>query len=434
MLNNFRLAKVFFHACLSVVSKNLELRMKISNNFYTFNNFSKISPKNNQVSTNSPVQNANFDLLNCQRPIAFGANVKDALQTKSRAYEEYLKGDDPSVMNFLKKKELSPYATFKFLCHVTGNKQTAKPFAREISANPRAGEKNKKFLIKKLGNDFAAKDMYMTWFHDENFGYRKAYNDYFYGDVWSSDDLMKVVKESPLVSPWAIRQKLQYSGRPMDDFTLGKLPSSFGDINTYRKLVNILRYSECDDVKIDGKDFVTKPFKNSFSLKKNCLVLAGKDENAKKYILKFDPNEILDGTEKSLRFTENQSLRPDMPYLDAVFDFYLKENNSECAPDIEFFDYITKSVLYSLTEGEEPEIPEKFQNNLYEFKKFDKVKDLTNLGIELNDVHKGNFKVTKDGKYKLIDSGHVKFSSPFRPPVVGVHIVSGNLSGREICR
>ena len=123
-----------------------------------------------------------------------------------------------------------------------------------------------------------------------------------------------------------------------------------------------------------------------------------------------------------------------MPYLDAIVDFYLKENKSPNAPDIKFFDYKTQAVIYGKTIGEEPTIPEKYTDNLYTFINYNKVSDLKKLGVELNDVHPGNFKVDEKGNYVLIDSGHVKYSNTFRPPIIGKHIILGNLCGRELCK
>ena len=138
--------------------------------------------------------------------------------------------------------------------------------------------------------------------------------------------------------------------------------------------------------------------------------------------------------DKTKKFEENQALRPDMPYLDSMVDFYLKENRSPNAPDIKFFDYKSQAVLYRATEGKEAIIPDKYKDNLYEFTKYPKVSDIKDLGVELSDVHGGNFIVDKNGKYKLIDSGHVRYLNIFRPQVICKHITLGNLCGRELCR
>ena len=42
--------------------------------------------------------------------------------------------------------------------------------------------------------------------------------------------------------------------------------------------------------------------------------------------------------------------------------------------------------------------------------------------------------VDSNGNYILIDSGHSKYSSTFRPAVTGRQIILGNLCGRELCK
>ena len=406
--------------------------------------------------------------------INFGALVvRNAAIAKSSFFEKF-KNSQTNILSYLKDTKMSPAAVFKFLCKLTSDKDTQISTAKEFSTNPRKSESIKNFLIEKLGGNESGERLFYTWFHDEEGGYRRAYDRYYNEEVWSkAKTLDSIVKESPIVAPWAFNSK----AREMKiEPTLGTLPQGFGNVSKFRVLVKTLRKwnmklhesiieekriikanSTSDtmatstkinelinsktapfELEVENNKFWITPVVKSFSAKLIFFIEKLNKEGEKtgeNYVLKFPPHSIKssDG-DKIKKFHENQALRPDMPYLDAVVDFYLKENKSPNAPEIEFFDYNTQAVLYKKTKGTEPTIPEKFVDNLYSFIRYNKIVDLKKLGIELSDVHNGNFLVDKSGNYRLIDSGHVRYSNTFRPPVIGKHISLGNLCGRELCK
>ena len=422
----------------------------------------KVHRIQNNVSVN---QNRQASRLN---NITFQAlAVTKAAQSDSMFFNNFVKTGQKSVLKFLKDTKMSAEAVFKFLCHSTSDDRTRVNIAKELSANPRKSDGIKQFLVEKLGGDKKGNNLFWTWFHDEEGGYRSAYANFYNNKLWdSAKNLNTIVKQSPNIAPWAFEGKAGVLGQ---EPVLGNVPEDFGDINTYRQLIGELKESDFHKALLTAKDamvkeknndtmsaakkanedlqkltkpfivstndkeYEAKPIIQSFSAKLIYLITP-QENNSQKYILKFDPYELIEETDKARKFEENQSLRADMPYLDALVDFYLKENKSPNAPDIELFDYETKSVLYKATEGEEPVIPEEYSNNLYKFLQYNKISDLQKLGIELSDVHAGNFKVDKDGNYILIDSGHAKYTNLFRPPVIGRHIVVGNLCGRELCK
>lgn len=407
--------------------------------------------------------------------VSFGALVvKNAAMAESTFFNKF-KASKLPLVKYLKETAMSPAAVFKVLCKATSDEDTSSKVAKELSSNPRKGNVIRDFLIEKLGGNKTGETLFMTWFHDEQYGYRRAYEDYYNAEIWDkAENMTEIIKHSPIVAPWALRSKADFMNI---EPTLGQVPSEFGNVKEFRNLVKYLKKwnedlqknLQADKEKIKAastgdsmetatkinelvasatapfsltigkQDYIITPVVKSFSAKLIFLIEAISKDVTKpntNFVLKFAPHSIKPGNNKdrAKKFAENQAIRPDMPYLDSLVDFYLKENKSPNAPEVEFFDYKTQAVLYKRTKGVEPKIPDRYADNLYVFRKFPKISDIFKLGVELSDVHEGNFLVDEAGNYRLIDSGHVKYSSPFRPPVIGKHIVYGNLCGRELCK
>jgi len=399
-----------------------------------------------------------------------GLNFNKAVSSASVYFDTYLKKQQGSALDFIKKTNMSPDGVFKFLCHSTSNPLTTDKFVKELSNNPRKGDGIKEFLIKKMSGSSSQNrgyDMFMSWFHDEKGGYRAAYQQYYNTKIWSNaKDLNTLVKQSPNLAPWELSKKARELNK---EFIFGNVPDDFSSLNIYRKLIDKLKNSDFYhafvnardlevrsigmdtmglmtasneklnalakpvDINVEGKIFNVKPIINSFSSKMIYEVVP-EDDKTQKFILKFDPYKLSGSTDMASKFGENQDLRPDMPYLDAMIDFYLKDNKSPNAADILFYDNATKSVLYRATKGTTPQIPDKYLGNLYSFINYSKIKDIKKLGVELSDAHIGNFIQDENGILKLIDSGHTRYSNVFRPPVVSKHIILGNLCGRELAK
>lgn len=409
-------------------------------------------------SNNNAIQNS------CSKEISFKAlSVTKAANESSLFFNEYLsKRSHLPILEYLKNTKMSPYSAYKFLCHATSDGRTSNAVAKELSSNPRKGKSIQQFLVEKLGGANKGLDSFLMWFHDEEAGYRKAYGD-FYKDIFlkSVKNLNALVKQSPNVAPWTFERKATELGK---EPVLGSVPADFIDIDTYRELIKALRQSDfykiftkTQNIKLKknnsepaimeakntllehSKAFITNIRGKEYEIEplvkrgaKLIYFITPLNDRSNKFILKMASYDLTEQTDKAYQFAKSQNLRADMPYLNALVDFYLKENKSQNAPDIKFFDYKTTSVLYGVTIGEAPKIPEKYADNLYKFLKYSKVSDLKKLGIEINDVHKDNFIVDKNGNYILIDSGHAKYSNLFRPVVIGHHITLGNLCGREL--
>ena len=427
----------------------------------SFNQDKKISDKQINYQHYASIDNINSYNL------SFQASFSQALKSESKLYKQFLNSKDKKILPFLKDTEATPISVFKFLCHATSNEKTSSSVAKELSQNPRKAESIKNFLIEKLGGNESGKRLFMTWYHDENNGYRKAYSDFYNDEIWNkARNMNEIIKYSPNVAPWAFPRKAEEMGvEPI----LGEVPEVFGSLDTYRTFVSkIKKWNTVQQKKMQGfslevnskikdtmkaatiinakqremiqpfemqvedKTFEVKPIIQSFSAKGICMV---KEKNSdKNYILKYAPYSVRGNNDFANKFAENQALRPDMPYLDSMVDFYLKENKSPNAPGIEIFDWKTQSVLYEAIEGNDLVIPEKIKDNLYLFTNYSKISDIKKLGLNLSDVHGGNFKENEKGNYVLIDSGHITFSNPFRPLIIGKQITLGNLCGRELCK
>lgn len=437
--------------------------------------------QNSIVRTQKPQVNADNNKLNTPTSIytyphtlnlanlSFGSRVvRQSAQNACPVFEQF-KYEPVDTLQYIKNTPMSPSEAFSFLCHATSDSDTSIKVARDLSSDPRQGEEIKSAIIEKLGGNAQAEHLFNIWLHDEAGGYKRAYNEYYNNEVWANaTDLQTLLKQSPNIAPWALMGKAQELNT---EFVFGQVPEDIGDIDTYRELIQQIkrydfyseyhkakaeeqhkqtsdtmasasqnndtmrRYMKPASITVQDREFEVMPLVQSFS-SKLIYSVTSKNDPSKQYILKLDPLEVNwdPSSYSSRRFSENQALRPDMPYLNAVVDFYLKENQSQNAPDIQFYDYNTKSVLYTETSGEEPQIPDEFSDNLYLLVKYGKIDDIRKLGVELSDVHSANFKIDNDGNYRLIDSGHVKYSNIFRPAVVSKHIILGNLCGRELCK
>ena len=183
-------------------------------------------------------------------------------------------------------------------------------------------------------------------------------------------------------------------------------------------------------ITVDGRNFKVQKIGKGQSAKLKYRIIPLENLNTS-YILKFAPYDAIGNTDRSRKFRDNQATRPDMPYTDALIDFYLKANGCPNAADIKFFDYEAQAVLYKETFGVEPVFSEDSKLNLYRFKKFGPLADVYKLGVQLNDIWKTNFLIDEKGVYRCIDTGHAIYSNVFRPLVSGKHFALANLCGRE---
>lgn len=348
------------------------------------------------------------------------------------------------INHLVEDKEEPPIEIFKFLTNLSEDPVLSIEMARQFSKDPRCANNLKHKLIKLLGAGEEGEELFNIWYYDEVKGYRNAYSNYFNKVIWEeSNTLDDLVKQSPNLATFAFRKFVKE--RNIEP-TLGTLPKEFGTRDDFAKLIT--------ELKIWNKNFSKNSSKNrnkikSFELdinnRKFNIIPLDKGISAKlkykitpisnscdTYILKFAPYDAIGNTDRSRKFRDNQAARPDMPYTDALIDFYLKLNKCKNAPDIKFFDYEVQAVLYEETKGIEPEFPKDYQLNIYKFRKQKEIADVYNLGVELNDIWKTNFLIDRNGILKCIDTGHAKYNNLFRPLVIGKHFALSNMCGREL--
>lgn len=381
-----------------------------------------------------------------------------------------------SIINFLLGQPLDGQQKLKILYALTQDPKTAPKLAKSLSNNACETQLNFFRLKRQICTNVGNSQLFNSWLNDEISGYKYAYDSY-YNSLWhNASSLEELVKVSPNLAPWALENKANELNK---EFTLGEIPKEFGNLEDFRELIKEIKqsnfyktYREIKDSFVDpqiknkiAKDnninpnnsfamsdvtneilnnsakepIITKngtilePIIESFSAK---LIFKIKTPNNKTFFLKMDPYRPDAGikTDEAKKIAENQDLRPDMPYLNAMIDFYLKLNNVGNAADVQFYDHQTNTILYKATKGTEPKsaIDEIVLKNLYLLKQNNLLKNINRVGIQLNDVHSKNFiKETKTNSLILIDSGHASFSDPLRPPIAGKNITLGNLSGRE---
>jgi len=121
------------------------------------------------------------------------------------------------------------------------------------------------------------------------------------------------------------------------------------------------------------------------------------------------------------RFKENENMKSDSSYINAMIDFYLNLNNCVNAAKIHCFDAKTSSVLYDYLSGTNQSITDINKQ----------LPDLKKLGIIYNDIFSDNFR-EKDGVLKIIDSGESSFIDLLKPTVPNFQIELPNWSGNNI--
>lgn len=121
------------------------------------------------------------------------------------------------------------------------------------------------------------------------------------------------------------------------------------------------------------------------------------------------------------RFKENENMKSDSSYINAMIDFYLNLNNCVNATKIHCFDAKTSSVLYDYLSGTNQSITDINKQ----------LPDLKKLGIIYNDIFSDNFR-EKDGVLKIIDSGESSFIDLLKPTVPNFQIELPNWSGNNI--
>lgn len=436
----------------------------------------------------SNTKNEDYKLPNYQQSyISFTANRSkevysiDKLTTKilelrnassplASKYREY----DGDIVQFIKHEKPKAKEAIKFLYSVSMDPKLSTRMITELTQEPQNTRNKYTKLKKAVCDDKKSNQLFLAWLNDEEAGYKFAYSQY-YESLWQkASSLEEIIRFSPNIAPWALENKANILNR---DFSFGELPSEFGSVEDFKKLISSIKSSAfykayvlakdgSNDIKVRerlAKEYNTsadsfmidsilneklakeakvsiktengctlQPIVQSFSAK---LIFKVDTPNGNTFFLKIDPYrpDPEDKSDMAKKLRENQDLRPDMPYLNAMVDFYLKLNNCRYASDVQYYNHDYGAIIYKASKGKEPTnaIDQRILKNLYLLRGNKIIQEIQQYGIQLNDVHNGNFMQDEFGNISLIDSGHIYYEDPLKPVQIGKHISLGNLCGRE---
>ena len=330
-----------------------------------------------------------------------------------------------------------------------------------ITQNPRQNKANFRFIMK----HFPKKATFQKWLK----AYTKQY-EIFIRNKWAQaqniEDILSII---PNFSPWALRDRF-------GSIDIGKIPSEFQERDLYHDFLNKIYNStvmkkyrqfkslECDfknlskvypeakkidwfDLtkrgqflsklleKIIGHPFIIRHNKHKYQVRYLCnpfsskMVFHIKSDTKRTYILKMASHRYTqidcDSTRKEV---ENQAIRADSPYSNALMEFYLKLNKCPHVSDILYYTDVYEAVLYKEQKGKvfTPKVKPDFitMNTKY-------LKDANRLGIYVNDISPQNFMWDKSGQLKIIDIGHASFANPLTQGIPGLTFTFGNLCGQD---
>lgn len=361
----------------------------------------------NKLSTSSGLNNTN------------GANKSmNELNTKNSSSPVNL-NLIPSAISFkasiTKTPILDSIKNINDLYEITANPQKAEKFINEVTTNPRKSKEITKALVDKAGG----KEPFIKWYFAKD-GYKQAYSSHIEKLIDKAEKPEDLLKVSPNWGYWVFDDKF---GK---DFTFGEVPQSFENLKNYRTMVkDVLSNKPSENIKeLSGGESGKRAFVINLDNKKYVLKVQNDFlvySDALKEAMQKD-SWLEDSFFKN--YKENEAMKSDSCYLNAMIDSYLNQNNSENSLQIHLFDAKTGSVLYEYAEGES------YDGDLNILNVNNVLSDLNNLGIIYNDVSKDNLKV-KNETIKIIDSGESNFIDVLKPTVNGHQIELPNWSGNN---
>ena len=317
---------------------------------------------------------------------------------------------------------------------------------------------------------FASTKAFTDWYFNV---YLKVYSEWFMAQ-FSKNSIEKCLELIPCITPWTFEKKCP-------DLEIGKVPDSFGTKDTLLLLIDkilmsdaVINFKKIKDLEITAPETLlskkqlagqkadalaekTKVLKkllkenmdHSFHIKiqdltfsihplfnplSNKLAVRIKTPDKKNFILKVSlTTQRTFLTDEARKAHENQLLRADSPYSNALVDFYLKFNHSPMVADIQYYNFNYDAVLYGETKGKNYRFPnhKRIYPNILDFN-MTQTKEISDLGLFINDVNEPNFIVSSKTKMPiLIDSGHISYVNPLNPGHPGITFTLGNLSGRD---
>ena len=417
---------------------------------------------------------------------------------KTALYKEFKASGKPHFA-FIKDSNASPKQIKEFLFGITKSEDSAKIFIEEINKNPKNADKNTKILVEKIGGADNFKSWYYHKDGYQRAYERYFKKEIFENDNVSVDDMVKIspnlmidalklkslkttgsqdfvigkvpeeigsiedfrelaqtVRESKLVKEFVnFRNFMEDLDAFSERFPEAKKnainPARFAkdflkaNITAYRNAktaeekqvleskLPFLQYMNETEITVNNKRYKYNPILRPYSTK---LLFSLEPEGAKnKYFVTMEMFNETDKTCKNVVDKENSAMRPDSPYLNAVIDYYLRQNGCENVPDMKFYDYASNAVVYPFINGESAKPANRTDDwgVVFEDTALKKeMKPLKELGVYITDCFYENFmKDKKTGKVLIVDNGHAKYSNTLRPGVKFIHMGFADLYGRD---
>lgn len=345
--------------------------------------------------------------------IISGINFNNKVLTASYGSKKFNSNLAPlthDTVSFSSKKK-------EAMTDITKDAESFSTFINGIIANPRNSQTTAKKLISQAGSVENFLDSYLG-----KDGYKTRYSKFIEDSVAKAKSPEDLLKISPNWGYWVFENKFG------PDFFIGNTPSDIGTNEDYKNLVKSL---------LQGKEtkFKTQELSGGMSGKRAFLI----DTGTHKYVLKTQQDYLLysDKLRQAVEedswlqdtflktYKENEQMKSDSSYMNAMIDFYLNLNNCPNGLKIHCFDAETSSVLYDCAKGE------KYTDNL-DIRSVNRLMpDLSRIGIIYNDISPDNLRV-ENGVIKIIDSGESSFADILKPTVPGYQIEMPNWSGNNI--
>lgn len=415
----------------------------------------------------------------------------------TKLYSDFAKSNK-TLFEYLKSVVCSPALISEFLFGITKDEKLSKDFITEINADPRKADENTHILLSQMGTEkfkswYFHKDGYQRAYE------RFFKKEIFENDNITVDDMVKIspnlmidalklkslrttgtqdfvigtvpeeigtiedfraltqkVRESELVKEFVkfrdfmedldafaakypeAKENAVNPARFAKDFLKTKI-TAYRNAKTEEEKqaleaqVPFLKHMNDTVVEIGDKKYTYSPILRPYSTK---LLFALQPEGAKnKYFVTMEMFNDLEKTCKNAVDKENSAMRPDSPYLNALVDFYLKENGCENVPDMKFYDYASNAVVYPFIRGEslKPEDRTDKWGVIFEDTALkQELKPLADLNVFITDCFYENFMKDFDsGKTLIVDNGHAKYSNALKPGVKFIHMGFADLYGRD---
>ena len=416
---------------------------------------------------------------------------------KTALYKEFIKSGK-SYFEFIKDSKVSPQKISEFLFGITKDEQTSKLFITEITKNPKKADSITKVLLERIGGPEEFKSWYYHKSGYQRAYERYFKKEVFENDKVSVDDMVKIspnlmidalklkslkttgsqdfvigkvpeeigtiedfreltkkIRESELVKEFIkFRDFMEDANAFSKRFPEAKKnainPARFAKdflkskISAYRNASSVektllekdlpfLRYMNDTSITVNGKKYNYQPILRPYSTK---LLYGLEPQGAKnKYFVTMEMFNDTAKTCKNVVDKENSAMRPDSPYLNAVVDYYLKQNGCKNVPDMKFYDYGSNAVVYPFIKGTsiKPAGRTDDWGVIYENTALNKeLNPLKKLGVYITDCFYENFmKDSATGRTLIVDNGHAKYSNTLRPGVKFIHMGFADLYGRD---